>query len=467
MVFFMASGINKTIYPDSPDRRKNLYSEAGLDAVKLQGRSVACMMHANYLQPTPNGYQLQGAKTLGVHYQLNEHANFYDELIAGTGTAFLVSSDLVLTAAHCVCTHAGQVDHANNQNFRMVFDYQMQGDKQCQQTFDADCVYSMKKIVAFQYSHHNGRSLDWALVKLDRPVTGRTPLNLDFQSVLNEDTDVDVLGHPSGLPLKYTNDAQIKKIDHADYFQANLDTFGGNSGSPVFNTQTRQVVGILVRGLPDYETVTKADGKSYKQPHHATDAEIQLSGYEKCTRLSVIDSTFQKYIKASNGNADDQYHLGLHYLQQDKQKKGISWLQKAAYSGHLVAQNKLKELHACHVISIDPSASINRLPSKGLNFEAVCTEQKCLEKGNTVYVKKGLVAVDIKRTLYDLQCPSCDMPISVQKITRLLCWDCQLTLDGRAHPDYKIEHKEKAKDQKAKAYTLESSSLIYLNIVTQ
>jgi len=36
------------------------------------------------------------------------------------------------------------------------------------------------------------------------------------------------------------------------FFDANLDTFGGNSGSPVFDARTNAVVGILVRGADDY-----------------------------------------------------------------------------------------------------------------------------------------------------------------------------------------------------------------------
>ena len=37
-----------------------------------------------------------------------------------------------------------------------------------------------------------------------------------------------------------------------DYFVANTDTFGGNSGSGVFDLSTLQQVGILVRGETDY-----------------------------------------------------------------------------------------------------------------------------------------------------------------------------------------------------------------------
>ena len=36
------------------------------------------------------------------------------------------------------------------------------------------------------------------------------------------------------------------------YFVANLDTYGGNSGSAVFNATSGKVEGILVRGENDY-----------------------------------------------------------------------------------------------------------------------------------------------------------------------------------------------------------------------
>ena len=39
---------------------------------------------------------------------------------------------------------------------------------------------------------------------------------------------------------------------HGKYFSANLDTYGGNSGSAVFNANTGVVEGILVRGATDY-----------------------------------------------------------------------------------------------------------------------------------------------------------------------------------------------------------------------
>ncbi len=60
-----------------------------------------------------------------------------------------------------------------------------------------------------------------------------------------------VIGHPSGLPTKVADGAQVC-TQKGTHFSANLDTYGGNSGSAVFNAKTNEVVGILVRGANDY-----------------------------------------------------------------------------------------------------------------------------------------------------------------------------------------------------------------------
>jgi hypothetical protein len=41
-------------------------------------------------------------------------------------------------------------------------------------------------------------------------------------------------------------------VDEPNYLQANLDTYGGNSGSPVMNATTGLIEGILVRGNEDF-----------------------------------------------------------------------------------------------------------------------------------------------------------------------------------------------------------------------
>ena len=84
-------------------------------------------------------------------------------------------------------------------------------------------------------------------------MTATDPIvRLRRQGKVADDEKVYVLGHPSGLPLKYAPGAQVRGNDDPSFFVANLDTYGGNSGSPVFNERTGEVEGILVRGETDY-----------------------------------------------------------------------------------------------------------------------------------------------------------------------------------------------------------------------
>lgn len=53
-----------------------------------------------------------------------------------------------------------------------------------------------------------------------------------------------------------------------EFFVANLDSFGGNSGSAVFNVTTEEVEGILVRGEADYK---KKPGSSCGTPFKCKD----------------------------------------------------------------------------------------------------------------------------------------------------------------------------------------------------
>jgi hypothetical protein len=89
-------------------------------------------------------------------------------------------------------------------------------------------------------------------VRLDRPVVGRTPVRLRGSGKVKSDERVFVIGHPCGLPQKLARGARVRNNTHAAYFVANLDTYGGNSGSPVFNGGSYQLEGILVRGQKDF-----------------------------------------------------------------------------------------------------------------------------------------------------------------------------------------------------------------------
>lgn len=95
--------------------------------------------------------------------------------------------------------------------------------------------------------------IDWGIVALDRQVPDdiATPFVLDDKAFdVNIKDEIYVLGHPDGLALKIAGCSNVIHIDDTGKFVANLDTFHGNSGSPVFN-ERHEPIGVLVAGPDD------------------------------------------------------------------------------------------------------------------------------------------------------------------------------------------------------------------------
>lgn len=155
-------------------------------------------------------------------------------------TGFLVAKDLLVTAGHCMTSVS------ECRNFKWVFSYT--NDKS---VISKKNVYSCKKVIGHRFSSSRFTTKDYAIIQLDRAVTGRKPLKLKMKGNPRKGTEIAVIGHPSGLPLKITDGAYITQ-ERVNFFRANLDTYGGNSGSPVFDVNTGEVLGILVEGADDY-----------------------------------------------------------------------------------------------------------------------------------------------------------------------------------------------------------------------
>lgn len=156
-------------------------------------------------------------------------------------SGFLIGPKTLVTAGHCM------KDVNDCKNFRWVFDYAMTSKEQLKVTVSPKSVYSCKKIISQKYDPIE----DYAVVELDRAVTDRKPLVIRRSGTLSPGTPVLVIGNPSGLPTKIADGANVRHLD-TNWFTANLDTFAGNSGSAVINTETHEVEGILVRGEVDY-----------------------------------------------------------------------------------------------------------------------------------------------------------------------------------------------------------------------
>ncbi len=155
----------------------------------------------------------------------------------------LISEDLILTAGHCVPTNK---DCAQA---KIVFDYAIPTGQKNVNSILGDNVFSCKKVVAFS---NLKLDTDFAIIQLDRPVVGRKPLEFSTTE-LTYKSPLMLIGHPEGLPTKITFNGKVRSLIPDHYFTASLDAFSGNSGSAVFDQDSKKIVGILVRGEHDFE----------------------------------------------------------------------------------------------------------------------------------------------------------------------------------------------------------------------
>ncbi|MFZ4713705.1 MAG: trypsin-like serine peptidase [Bacteriovoracaceae bacterium] len=224
------------------DNRKDIFEVTNPLFINLAA-STAAQISTTSLSSTLSGdIQVMG-RTL-VDRNICAKEKFSSQISAARCSGFLVGDDLLLTAGHCI------KDQTDCNSYSWVFDFKMTQANQSVMRVKNEAVYKCSKIIARALD--NATLNDFALVKLDRVVAGRKPLVLSKVGTVAVGTDLVVIGHPSGLASKVADGAKVRANTNPFYFVANTDTYGGNSGSAVFNAKTGVVEGILVRGEQDY-----------------------------------------------------------------------------------------------------------------------------------------------------------------------------------------------------------------------
>ncbi len=228
----------KVIYGE--DNRLDYYQVQNPQIRALSERTVALIRTAN-LDP-------QGAWTnlrtngYGESYGLCTDEPYYDQPTVAFCSGSLVAPDVVISAGHCVR------DQSSCDRTSFVFGYRLSEAGQMPTRVPTSAVYTCRHLIQ---SKADPKGEDFSVIQLDRAVLNLSPLTLS-QTPVAQDTPLMVMGHPAGLPLKIASGANVRSLG-AGFFVANLDTYGGNSGSAVFDAQTGLVAGILVRGEYDFE----------------------------------------------------------------------------------------------------------------------------------------------------------------------------------------------------------------------
>lgn len=229
------------------DNRQDVYQSTNALHKKLAA-STAGMIKISDLQKSSNGtYDLLNTKTLEEAMNLCPSEAFSDQPIAPRCSGFLVGPDTLVTAGHC---YRGQepTEFACS-NYAWVFDYDMKSESSDPtKSISASNVYKCKQVISSALTS----SYDFAIVKLDRAVTGRAPLKFRTSGRITTSSSLVVIGHPTGLPTKIADGGKVTRNFENTTFSTNLDTFHGNSGSAVFDARNGIIEGILIQGKNDY-----------------------------------------------------------------------------------------------------------------------------------------------------------------------------------------------------------------------
>jgi hypothetical protein len=230
----------KVIYGD--DDRLDIYELLDPTWLMIAGSTVALIDNSKMTQKS-DGYDIS-SRDFGSSLSLCADEPFYEQKTAAFCSGSLIGPDTIVTAGHCI----QNINECQRTSF--VFDFGYLSEDHNPSHVDSDDVYECAELIHSEVDGFEGS--DYALIRLNRPVVGRDPLPVRNVGQAEEGDELVVIGHPSGLPTKIAGGASIRENDKADFFVANLDTYGGNSGSAVFNAVTQEVEGILVRGDTDY-----------------------------------------------------------------------------------------------------------------------------------------------------------------------------------------------------------------------
>lgn len=184
-------------------------------------------------------FQLNTGATLGNRYNLCDEEPFVKQIVVGVGTGFIIGEDIMMTAGH--------VFERSLSDYVVVFGY-----KVINRLGTAETSIAVKDIYYPEAITENYREYDMVKFRVDRKFE-YPPLQWENSSGIQKGSQVYMIGYPCGLPQKLAINSDVYNNEDRHFFYSYLDSYQGNSGSPVFNYQTHKIIGVLVSGHMDYE----------------------------------------------------------------------------------------------------------------------------------------------------------------------------------------------------------------------
>lgn len=211
-------------------------------AILNDADSVVALFSVNDVVDNGDETSTLQTQNFGISNNLCNGEQFREQPTGAFCSGFLVAPDIIATAGHCV-------NQSNVTTIRFIFGFRMLNASTAQTIISNEEIYRGVNLIGRQLTNN---SADWALIRIDRPVCNHKIAQIRRIGSIADTQEIHVIGHPAGLPTKVAGNAAVRNNTSNAFFVANLDTYGGNSGSPVFNSNTHEVEGVLVRGETDF-----------------------------------------------------------------------------------------------------------------------------------------------------------------------------------------------------------------------
>jgi S1-C subfamily serine protease len=226
-----AAGAGRTPPQGWTDTRQEVYALTGQNLQDAD--SVVALYPASSVRDRRDGTSELQTVPYGHSLNLCPSERFWQQPSGSACSGVLVAADVVATAGHCIL---GEPMTA----FSYVFGYQMRDATTPELIISNRDIYQAKEVIAWQLDN---KDLDWALVRLDRPVVGHRVAPVRQQGSISKGQQVHAVGYPRGLPAKFAPGVVLS--DSGGAFVTSIQAYPGNSGSPVINSVTHEVEGIL------------------------------------------------------------------------------------------------------------------------------------------------------------------------------------------------------------------------------
>ena len=232
------------------DDRREFFDVADPALRETVGSSVALVEARRMREAEELGkgwFRVEGP-VYGEMDRLCEGEPFREQRSLAFCSGVLVAPDVVLTAGHCV------PNLASCRLTRFVFGLRDEGGKRPVGEVPGSDVYHCADILDRSEPHAEEAPelMDYALVVLNRPVRGHPVARPGKAFALQAGAAVAMAGYPRGIPLKVA-EGRLRYVNESrSLVIAELDAYHSNSGSPVYDRASGELIGIVVDGEDDF-----------------------------------------------------------------------------------------------------------------------------------------------------------------------------------------------------------------------